>query len=141
MNKTSYMFVSIGVIVLAILGYFILSSNSKPEPIQNNQTNQQPTNPAPTEPPPPAFVEAVFEYHSDMVMEPKVIRVTEGQKVVIRATADVTDEVHLHGYNNSVPIKPGEQVSLEFTADKTGRFPVELEELKKDIGIIEVYPK
>lgn len=140
MNKTSYILVSIGVIVLAVVAYFMFNS-SKPEPIpQNNQTNQPP-NQSVTEPPPPPFVEAVFEYHKDMEMEPKTVRVAEGQKVVIKVTADVADEAHLHGYDISVEVNPGEQAQLEFTANKTGRFPVELEELKKDIGVIEIYPK
>lgn len=141
MNKTSSIFVAAGLVVLVVVGYLVFKP--KAEPV-TNQTNQQGSNNPPIAeppPPPPAFVEVVLDYKKDVPAEPKSFRIEEGQKVVIKTTADITDEVHLHGYNISVDIEPGVQAVLEFTADKTGRFSVELEKIKKDIGVIEVYPK
>lgn len=138
MNKTSSIFIVVGLIVLVAVGYLVFKP--KQEPV-NNSTNETSNNQSVTEPPPPAFVEIVLDYKSDVPLEPKSVRVEEGQKVVIKTTADITDEVHLHGYDISVDVKPGEAATLEFTANKTGRFPVELEKIKKDIGVIEVYPK
>lgn len=138
----------IGAIILIIVFYFAFGKDEDKEkqkviaPPAPVVQQTPPTIAEPSAPPvDPNLVTAEFEYKKDAPTTPKVVRVEEGQKVVIKATADVIDEVHLHGYNNSVPVKPGELVSLEFTASKTGRFPVELEKLKKDIGIIEVYPK
>jgi heme/copper-type cytochrome/quinol oxidase subunit 2 len=145
MNKQSLIFITAGILLLIVLGYFLLKPSSKQEStLQNNQPTQRQVNNQSVEqkaPELPLFIEAVFEYTTGVPLEPKVVRVEEGQKVVIKATADVADEVHVHGYNNTVEIKPGVPAVLEFTATKTGRFPIELEKLKKDIGVIEVYPK
>lgn len=139
MNKTSATFIVIGILVLGVIGYLAFKPKSTNQ--NNNQTTNQPSGQSVTEPPSPAFIEVVLDYKSGVAFEPKSVRVEEGQKVVIKTTADITDEVHLHGYDISTDVKPGEVATLEFTADKTGRFPVELEKIKKDIGVIEVYPK
>lgn len=132
MNKISSIFIAVGLIVLIGVGYLLFKPKQEPA-----VTDKQII----TEPPPPAFVEILLDYKKDVAAEPKSVRIEEGQKVVIKTTADIKDEVHLHGYDISVDIEPGKQAVLEFTADKTGRFPVELEMIKKDIGIIEIYPK
>lgn len=137
MNKTSAILVGIGVLVLIGIGYLALKPTSQ-QPvnqntnIENSQRGQSAEN---------NVIEAVFDYKTGDTAEPKVVRVQEGQKVVIKATADVADEIHLHGYDLSKEAEANEQITIEFTADKTGRFPIELEKLKKDIGVIEVYPK
>jgi hypothetical protein len=43
--------------------------------------------------------------------------------------ADVEDEVHLHGYDLSADVAPGQAARITFTADVAGEFEVELEEL------------
>jgi hypothetical protein len=57
-------------------------------------------------------------------------RVARGSEVKIEVDSAIADEVHLHGYDISVDAVPGETAELEFTADKTGTFEVELEERK-----------
>lgn len=54
--------------------------------------------------------------------------VTQGDEVRLEVTADVTDEVHLHGYDLSAPVSPGVTAIIEFTADIPGIFEIELEE-------------
>jgi FtsP/CotA-like multicopper oxidase with cupredoxin domain len=51
-----------------------------------------------------------------------------GQQVVIRASADVADHIHVHGYDELADLEPGEVTALRFTADIPGAFEVELEE-------------
>lgn len=58
------------------------------------------------------------------------IAVKAGSRVRITVTADVADEVHLHGYDVKVRTSPGNPVDLEFTADRPGVYTVELEEAK-----------
>jgi hypothetical protein len=55
------------------------------------------------------------------------VPVERGSNVQIRVTSDVTDEVHLHGYDKSVDVKAGHTAKLTFTADIPGVFEVELE--------------
>ncbi len=61
-----------------------------------------------------------------------------GEVVRIVVTSDVADEVHLHGYDESVDAQAGGETILEFTADIPGVFEVELEEREEKILEIEV---
>ena len=134
MNKTSITFIGIGILVLAGISYFLLKSPDSQRPADQSQAIASPsisTNP---------FQEAVFEYKNGKT-DPKVVTVIEGQRVRIRAMSDIANEVHFHGYNISADVTPDKEAIIEFTADKTGRFPIELEQLKIEIGVIEVYPK
>jgi len=55
------------------------------------------------------------------------IRVELGAAVRLTVTADVADEVHLHGYDVFVDVTPGTPTILEFVADIPGIFEAELE--------------
>lgn len=50
-----------------------------------------------------------------------------GTVVRIQVTADVSDEVHVHGYDLLTPVTPTTPGVLEFPADIPGVFEVELE--------------
>ena len=67
-------------------------------------------------------------------------KVNEGDRVEIVVDADVSDEIHLHGYDLSVDVAPGTPARLEFRATIPGRFEVELEERSRQIAEIEVEP-
>jgi len=54
-------------------------------------------------------------------------QVKTGETLVLRVTADVADEVHLHGYDKSADVAPGKPAEIRFTADIPGVFEVELE--------------
>jgi len=45
------------------------------------------------------------------------VAVPLGSTITLEVTSDTTDEVHLHGYDVSVPVAPGAPASLTFTAD------------------------
>ena len=49
----------------------------------------------------------------------------------IEVTSDVTEEVHLHGYDLTAPVSPGSPGIIEFTAEIPGVFEVELEDAHK----------
>ena len=53
--------------------------------------------------------------------------VSKGDRVVLVVKSDVSDEIHLHGYDKSTDVSAGETARLSFTADLPGRFEVELE--------------
>lgn len=55
------------------------------------------------------------------------VPVKRGSRVQLRVTSDVSDEVHLHGYDKSVDVKAGRTARLTFTASIPGIFEVELE--------------
>jgi hypothetical protein len=66
--------------------------------------------------------------------------VKEGDRVEIVVDADVSDEIHLHGYDLSEDVAPGQPAHLKFRATIPGRFEVELEERGRQIAEIEVEP-
>lgn len=72
---------------------------------------------------------------------PAVLSVREGDDVTIRIVADAADELHLHGYDRKVALAAGVRAELSFTADRSGRFPYELEHAKTQIGVVEVHPR
>jgi heme/copper-type cytochrome/quinol oxidase subunit 2 len=56
------------------------------------------------------------------------VRVSRGEKVRIQVEADHAEEVHVHGYDLKKDVAPGKPAVIEFTADASGVFEVELEE-------------
>lgn len=56
------------------------------------------------------------------------VDVEQGREVRLVVTADVADEVHVHGYDLFVAVAPGSPATVDFTADIPGAFEVELEE-------------
>lgn len=71
---------------------------------------------------------------------PETISVTQGEVVRFQVVADVADEVHVHGYDLFFESTPGEPVLVEFNADATGIFGVELEGGHLGLVSIEVTP-
>ena len=56
------------------------------------------------------------------------VPVALGSRVRLTVTADVTDEIHVHGYDLHEDTATGTPATLEFVADQPGVFEVELEE-------------
>lgn len=69
-----------------------------------------------------------------------VISVPKGTEVMLEIKADVTDEVHVHGYELHADVAPGDPAMLTFTADATGTFEVELESSGLLLTEVEVTP-
>ncbi len=55
------------------------------------------------------------------------LEVDSGAPVELTVTADVADEVHVHGYDLFADLAPGVPAVIEFAADIPGIFEVELE--------------
>jgi hypothetical protein len=55
-------------------------------------------------------------------------KVKQGRQVAIVTTADVSDHIHLHGYDLMADVAPGSPARIAFTADVPGRFEIELED-------------
>ena len=51
----------------------------------------------------------------------------KGDPVVVIVGSDVSDEVHIHGYDLKGDVAPGKPVRIRFDANLTGRFEIELE--------------
>jgi FtsP/CotA-like multicopper oxidase with cupredoxin domain len=56
------------------------------------------------------------------------IEVRRGATVRITVTSDVTDDLHVHGYDLTKSLPAGRSASIEFRADRSGLFEVETHE-------------
>lgn len=69
------------------------------------------------------------------------LQLRQGEKVRIELLSDVADELHLHGYNHQLPVRPQQLAKLEFIADTVGRFSLELHRSHRQLATLEVYPR
>ena len=65
---------------------------------------------------------------------------TKGDEVRFRVKSDVSDEVHVHGYDLMKDVAPGHPVSFDFAASLEGVFEAELEGRKEQIIELRVNP-
>ena len=56
------------------------------------------------------------------------VEVPLGSTVRLTVTSDAADEAHVHGYDHTLALAPGEPATVEFLADIPGVFEVELHE-------------
>ena len=68
----------------------------------------------------------------------KSVPIDRDSEVLLVVRSDVADEVHVHGYDLSSEIEPGQPVRIEFQAVTPGRFDVELEERAAPLVVLEV---
>ncbi|MDX6601457.1 MAG: hypothetical protein QOF13_659 [Solirubrobacterales bacterium] len=65
---------------------------------------------------------------------------SKGEQVRFRVDSDVSDEVHVHGYDIMKDVKAGGSVSFDFPASIEGVFEAELEGRKEQILELTVNP-
>jgi hypothetical protein len=73
------------------------------------------------------------------------LRVTQGERVRLRWTADAPAVLHLHGYDIEQEVVPGRVTEMHFEAYATGRFPIEVHGADHSgheaLLFLEVYPR
>jgi hypothetical protein len=92
--------------------------------------------------------EQMFELrieHGGLAGQVGVVRVTQGDSVRLRFTADAPTILHLHGYDIEQEVAPGEVAGMRFEAYAAGRFPLEVhgDSAHHDapLLVVEVYPR
>jgi hypothetical protein len=66
--------------------------------------------------------------------------VDKGTKLTVAVRADVSDEVHVHGYDLMQDVAPGKPARITFVASIPGRFEIELENKGLQIADLQVNP-
>jgi heme/copper-type cytochrome/quinol oxidase subunit 2 len=132
----------LAVAVVALTGLYVLA---------RPQTAAVPEPPAPapvpaaaapsTAPPQVTAREFIFDVVQGKLAGPPHLQVNQNERVILRVTSDVADELHVHGYELSAPLPAGEPVALTFIAAKSGRFEVELHGAHRQLGALEVQPR
>lgn len=77
---------------------------------------------------------------SDTVPTVRRFSVRRGRDVEIVVRTELTDHVHLHGYDLVADVAPGRPGRIAFAADAAGIFELELEERGLPIAELEVRP-
>jgi hypothetical protein len=139
-----------GVVVAAVL--FLLlrpgdddastSPPPPPPPTTPATVPTEPTEPPPPPPPPrPTVVRVPITVRGGTpVGGIRRVTVARNRNVLLIVRADVSDHVHLHGYNVMRDVGPGAPARLQFRATIPGRFEVELEDAGLQIADITVNP-
>jgi hypothetical protein len=66
--------------------------------------------------------------------------VDQGDRVIVIVTSDVSDHVHVHGYDLFADVGPGMRARIPFRARLPGRFVIELEDRHAQIAELTVQP-
>jgi hypothetical protein len=64
----------------------------------------------------------------------------EGDRIRFKVESDVSDEIHVHGYDLMKDVEAGGSVTFDFPATIEGVFEAELEERKQPIAELTVNP-
>ena len=139
--------VAAGAIAVAVVLFFVFRpSDDNGEPTTTStltttaETTTAATTTAPTTTAPSRVRVAITVRNGSVIGGLRRATVKQGMRVELFVTADVADEVHLHGYDRSRDVAPGTPARLLFTATTAGRFEVELESRKLEIAEITVEP-
>ena len=134
------------VVVLAVL-FVVLRPDDTSDGVGTSitptlTTSSSPTgSPSPTESPePPERTLIEVTYRDGAVQGPTSFTVTQGDRVRILVHADVSDEVHFHGYDLVADVTPDEPARIDLVANAAGVYEVELEELGEPLFELEIVP-
>ncbi len=130
------------IFVLIVLGglFFVFKPETQTTPLQEQPETANSENKQNAKTDTINTFELVIE-NNQLISGPEVLSVNKGAKVVINITSDAPEELHIHGYDESVMLEPNVPATLTFSADLSGRFPFELELSQTEIGILEVQPQ
>ena len=146
---TRALIIAATVVVAAVL-FIVLRPDDDDEPSASTTTTATTTNtttereptvppPRPPAPPPPAQVRITVR-EGRPVGGIRRVTVDRGRRVVLIVTSDVSDHVHLHGYNVFRDVAPGRPARLAFRATIVGTVEVELEDRHVPIARITTQP-
>jgi hypothetical protein len=129
------------VIVAAIVGFVIAQPGDDDE---TKTTTTAPAAPAgaqdkPRKPRRPPYVQ-IRVVGGKPAGGVRKLKVDKGERVRFVVRSDVTDEVHVHGYDISRDVPAGGSVKFNFPARIDGSFEIELESRQEQIAELEVQP-
>jgi hypothetical protein len=134
------------VVVIAVVGFVVLKpddedkkTSSATTPATTTETGKPSAAPKPAKPAPPPVTQIEVE-GAKPVGGVKTIEVSKGDQMRFAVTSDVSDEIHVHGYDLMKDVEAGGKVSFSFPAKIDGEFEVELENHGEQIAKLVVNP-
>ena len=109
---------------------------STPSATSPSVTQSTPASAPPSTPSPPKADVTINVTISGGKVNPSgaTIRAKSGQTVLITATTDAADELHVHGYDKEAELTPGKPATIQFVANMKGTFEIETHESGKLIA-------
>lgn len=142
MNKNALLFLGLAAAILVGLFYGLRGAQptSAPSPAAVATAPVVIAQPATVEVAKPQLFELVVA-KGKLVSGPPTIQVREGDEVQLQITSDQADELHMHGYDLHLSLKPNTPATLTFKAEHSGRFDYELHHAHTELGTLEVQPQ
>jgi plastocyanin len=126
----------VAVVVIAVVAFIVLKpGDSKTSGSASTSSTQS----GGTKPSKPAVPQVVVK-GGKPVGGIKTITVNKGDQVRFVVNSDVSDEIHVHGYDFHKNVKAGGKVSFSFPAKIDGEFVIELESRGEQIISLVVNP-
>jgi carbamoylphosphate synthase small subunit len=116
------------------------TATTNPGTVTDTTTSEPVTTTTTTTPPKPEGPTVIRITVVDAAPKGGIVRKTvkKGDRVVLVVESDVSDHIHLHGYDVMRDVGPGKPARLPFKATIPGRFEVELEDRGVPIADITV---
>ena len=118
--------VGVAVVVVAVVLLIVLKSDDSGKSIDTSASSGK--------------VATIVIKNGEPVGGIKQLTYNEGEQVRFEVDSDVSDEVHMHGYDIMKDVKAGGSVSFDFPATIEGVFEAELEGRKEQILELTVNP-
>jgi hypothetical protein len=121
-------------VVVAVALYLVFRPDDTDEPTATPPppttvaTTTGATTTAPPPPPPPPAQVRIVVRGGLPVGGPRRVTVARGRRVVLNVTSDVSDHVHLHGYDLMQDVSPEMPARIAFRATRPGTVEAELED-------------
>ncbi|HEX8123942.1 MAG TPA: hypothetical protein VF549_22015 [Solirubrobacteraceae bacterium] len=133
--------------VVLVAGVIIASSSGDddsggtPTTAQTTATSSGDDSPGTTTDVPTVTVEKIRIEGGKPVGGAKTLTYNKGDTIALRFTSDDAGEVHIHGYDKELALKPGAAQVVRFKADLEGIYEVENHETDELLAKLEVRPK
>ena len=137
-SNTARIAVAVGAIAALVVLFIVLSggddnnnNNDKTSTTSTSQAGTQSQTPA------PAVINVVDGKPAGGIQE---LDYEKGDRIRLRVDSDVSDEIHVHGYDLHKDVEAGGSASFSFPATIEGVFEIELEGQDEQIGELRVRP-
>ncbi|MDX6668298.1 MAG: hypothetical protein QOK04_1678 [Solirubrobacteraceae bacterium] len=127
------------VIVAAVVAFVIVNPGGSSKKKTTTAATAAATTSTATAPPAPVFKRIVVK-NGKPVGGINKITVKQNDRVRFEVDSDVSDEIHVHGYDFHKDVTAGGSVRFDFPAKISGGFVIELEKRGEQIAELKVQP-
>lgn len=120
------------------------AADAAPSATTSSASSQQPAGgsasaaPVPTVTPDDAQVVSLTVAGDEVTGDTGRVEIALGTTVRLTVTSDAADQMHVHGFDLTQAVTPGQAMQLEFVADQPGIFEVELHDSRTVLTRLQV---